>query len=176
MITYRKLSLQEIDRELFSQFHRKQEVTRCWRKVEGEWVVKDIAFTDDWTEQDYAFLVSCLRNTLSAMGLVAGAFYEGKLKGFVSVESARFGSESQYVDLSSLHISQDMRRRGIGKNLLCLAKEYAKEQGAKKLYISAHSAVESQAFYRSMGCVEAKEYNLAHVEKEPCDCQLECEV
>lgn len=176
MITYRKLSLQEIDRELFSHFDRKQEVTKCWRKVEGEWVVKEIAFIDDWTEKDYAFLVSCLKNTLATMGLVAGAFYEGKLKGFVSVEAARFGGELQYVDLSSLHISQDMRRRGIGKNLFCFAKEYAKEQGAKKLYISAHSAVESQAFYRSMGCVEAKEYNLAHVEQEPCDCQLECEV
>ena len=32
-------------------------------------------------------------------------------------------------------------------------KEWAKQKGAKKLYISAHSAVESQAFYKSMGCV-----------------------
>ena len=30
-------------------------------------------------------------------------------------------------------------------------KEWAKQKGAKKLYISAHSAVESQAFYKSMG-------------------------
>ena len=48
------------------------------------------------------------------------------------------------------------------------------ENGAGKLYISAHSAVESQAFYKSMGCVEAGEYNPEHVEKEPYDCQLEC--
>lgn len=49
----------------------------------------------------------------------------------------------------------------------------AKENGAKKLYISSHSAIESQNFYKSLGCVEAKEYNKAHVENEPCDCQLE---
>ena len=36
---------------------------------------------------------------------------------------------------------------------------------SKKLYISAHSAVESQEFYRSMGCIEATEYNQSHVEK-----------
>ena len=47
------------------------------------------------------------------------------------------------------------------------------EKGAGKLYISAHSAVESQAFYKAMGCVEAKEINAAHAEKEPFDCQLE---
>lgn len=34
--------------------------------------------------------------------------------------------------------------------------------------------VESQAFYKRMGCVEAAEYDRAHIEKEPCDCQLEC--
>lgn len=45
--------------------------------------------------------------------------------------------------------------------------------GAQALYISAHSSVESQAFYKAMGCVEAKEYQAFHVEKEPCDCQLE---
>ena len=43
-----------------------------------------------------------------------------------------------------------------------------------KLYISAHSAVESQAFYKAMGCVEAEVYHQGHVEEEPYDCQLEC--
>ena len=46
----------------------------------------------------------------------------------------------------------------------------------KKLYISAHSAVESQAFYHKMGCAEAAVYNQSHVETEPYDCQLECKV
>ena len=54
------------------------------------------------------------------------------------------------------------------------AKEWAKKKGAGKLYISAHSSVESQAFYRAMGCMEAEVYNSKHVEEEPCDCQLEC--
>lgn len=35
------------------------------------------------------------------------------------------------------------------------------------------SFVESQAFYKAMGCREAEEYNKEHVEIEPCDCQLE---
>ena len=101
---------------------------------------------------------------------------EGGLKGFISVEPALFGGEQQYLDLSSLHVSEDMRRTGIGRSLFSTAKTWAKKQGARKLYISAHSAVESQAFYKAMGCIEAKVYHQGHVEAEPCDCQLECEI
>ena len=65
-------------------------------------------------------------------------------------------------------------KKGNRQNTFFAAKEWAKQKGAKKLYISAHSAVESQAFYKSMGCVEAEVYNKKHVEDEPYDCQLEC--
>lgn len=90
------------------------------------------------------------------------------------MESALFGGEQKYLDLSSIHISEDMRNKGIGTTLFLAAKEWAKNNGARKLYISAHSAVESQAFYKKMGCVEAEVYNQELVEKEPYDCQLEC--
>ena len=40
-------------------------------------------------------------------------------------------------------------------------------------YISSHSALESQAFYAAMGCVDAVETNRQHVEAEPFDRQLE---
>lgn len=65
-----------------------------------------------------------------------------------------------------------MRRKGIGKTLFLVAADWAGKQG-EKLYISAHSAVEGQAFYCPMGCVEASGYNQKHVETEPYDCQLE---
>ncbi len=174
MIQYRVLSAEEICLELFQDFIRRQIVTKCWRKEDGQWVIKDAPFVDDWTEEDYRVLVSCLKNTVLTNGFVYGAFYDGKLKGFASVEAEIFGGEHRYCDLSSIHISEDLRHRGIGKTLFLAAKEWAKERGGKKLYISAHSAVESQAFYKAMGCVEAKVYNMNHVEAEPYDCQLEC--
>lgn len=176
MICYRRLDSEEICIALFSKFQRRQIVTDCWRKEHGAWVIKRAPFIDDWSEEDYRELVRCLKNTAETGGLVYGAFVNGELKGFVSVEGARIGSKLQYMDLSSIHVSQDMRGQGIGRKLFSAAKEFAKENNAKKLYISAHSAVESQAFYQAMGCVEAEEYHLEHVEKEPFDCQLECEV
>ena len=125
-------------------------------------------------EEEFQTLVSCLQNTIRTGGFVYGAFYEGNLKGFTSVESELFGGAQQYLDLSCIHVSEDMRGKGIGETLFAAAKDWAKKHGARKLYISGHSAVETQAFYKKMGCVETELYNEAHVEKEPCDCQLEC--
>lgn len=175
MVVYKKLHESEIERELFFHFIRRQAVNDCWRRAEdGTWCVKSDPFIDDWSEADYQFLVDCLKNTVRTGGLVTGAFSGGKLKGFVSVEPQLFGEENQYLDLTSIHVSEDMRGCGIGRALFAEAKKWAKEHGARKLYISAHSAVESQAFYKAMGCVEAQEYQREHVEKEPYDCQLEC--
>ena len=106
-------------------------------------------------------------------GVVFGAFLEGQLKGFASVETEKKKKNQEYMDLSSIHVSEDMRGHGIGKQLFQLAAAWAKSNGGEKLYISAHSAVESQAFYHAMGCVEAVEYKKEHVEQEPYDRQLE---
>lgn len=172
----RTISAQELDMALFSEFHRHQQVNQCWRKVHNEWIVIDNPFTEDWGEQEYRFLVECLQNTIATGGVVYGAFLDGKLKGFASVENTFFGSHRQYLELSSIHVSEECRRLGMGRELMDAAKAWAKRQGAQKLYISAHSAVESQAFYQAMGCREAEEYNQSSVEKEPCDCQLELPV
>lgn len=109
-------------------------------------------------------------------GFVFAAFCDGTLKGFASVEPALFGGEQGYLDLSCIHVSEDARGKGIGKALFLAAEDWARARGGRKLYISAHSAVESQAFYKAMGCVEAEKYHQGHVEAEPYDCQLECEL
>ena len=176
MIQYRRLEADEINRELFRQFIRHQEVTKCWRKENGQWVIRDAPFVDDWTEEEFQKLAQLLKRTVDRGGFVCAAFWEGVLKGFVSVEAGIFGGEERYLDLSSIHVSEDMRGKGIGKVLFAAAKKWARENGAGKLYISSHSAVESQAFYKAMGCVEAKVYHSGHVAQEPFDCQLECEV
>ena len=161
MAEYRPLAADEIDRELFRSFIRRQVVVKCWRRDEaGGWVVRDDPFIDDWSEEDYHALASCLRNTVQTGGVVYAAFVGGVLKG--------------YLDLTNIHVSQDMRGGGMGRALFRLARDWARAHGARKLYISAHSAVETQAFYRSLGCVEAEVYHQGHAEAEPFDCQLEC--
>ncbi len=172
-INYQKLSKNEIELSLFSCFDRYQEVTKCWRKENEEWVLRDISFTEQWGSDEYEYLVDCLKNTIETGGTVLGALKNKTLVGFASLENHFFGSTKEYLQLSSIHISYDNRGKGIGKTLFDLICKRAKKMGAKKLYISAHSSQETQAFYKAMGCVEAKEYNESLVVKEPYDCQLE---
>lgn len=186
-IFYRTLQADEICRELFRDFIRHQNVEKCLRKENGAWVVQDAPFVDHWSESDYQFLIDCLKNTLRTGGLVYGSFCAQPyaedvcrrsgactLKGFVSVESTLFGGAQGYLDLSSIHVSEDMRGKGIGKTLFHTAKDWARKKDAKKLYISSHSAIETQAFYKAMGCVDAQVYDQRHVAQEPYDRQLEC--
>ena len=173
MIQYRDLSPGELSPELFAAFVRRQVVTDCWRREGEEWVIRKAPFIDDWSAEDIQTLVSCLRNTLNTGGLVRAAFLGGALKGFVSVEPTLFGGEHRYLDLSSIHVSQELRGSGTGRALFSAAADWARARGAKKLYISAHSAVETQAFYRGLGCVDAQLHDPRHMEAEPFDCQLE---
>ena len=71
MIQYRRLQEQEINRALFMDFVRRQTVTDCWRKENGAWTIKNDPFTDDWSEEDYGFLVRCLKHTAAAGGFVS---------------------------------------------------------------------------------------------------------
>lgn len=172
-VIYKKLKEEEINEELFSKFDRYQEVKRCWRKDGDKWRLEDVPFIEQWGKEEYRFLVKCLKNTIRTNGVVVGAFDNGILVGFVSIESKFFGSHKEYLQLSSIHVSYERRGRSIGKELFIISIQEAKLLGAKKLYISAHSSEESQAFYKVMGCVEAEEYNKEIASQEPCDCQLE---
>ena len=94
---YRELTENEICRDLFSHFIRRQKVVKCWRRDGGKWVIKDDPFIDDWSEADYGILIACLKNTAATGGLVYGFFCDGKLKGFASVESALSGTARNYL-------------------------------------------------------------------------------
>ena len=173
VISYKLLGETELNESLFVKFNRYQIVNKCWRKENGEWILKDIAFTEQWGSNEYKYLIKCLQNSMKSGGTVYGAFYNNTLIGFASIENEFLGSKKEYLQLSSIHTSYEYRSRGIGKKLFSLICRQAKELGAKKLYISAHSSQETQAFYKAMGCIEAVEYNDKLVAEEPCDCQLE---
>ncbi len=175
-IEYRNLTAEEIDINLFRAFRRRQVVTDCFRRENGEWVIKSDPFIDEWSTQDYGEVILSLRKTASSGGMVYGAFRNGELKGFAAVEGTLTGKRRQYADLTFIYVSEELRGHGIGKELFSAAKRFALEKHAEKLYISAHSAVESQLFYKAMGCTEAEEYDEDHVKREPYDCQLECAV
>jgi len=172
-ITYRALEPSEISAARFAGFERYQEVKRCWRKVRGVWTLQDIAFVEQWGAPELELLAAHVAETLRNGGTLWGAFDGARIAGFAALEREPLGPQGRYRQLSMLHVSRESRGRGLGRALLSLAAERARQLGADTLYISAHSSEESQAFYKAMGCMEAAWVCDRLAALEPCDCQLE---
>ena len=172
-ITYGKISDNNFSLTSLDRFDCRQEVRECWRRVDGRWKLLPIAYTEDWNAAQRRSMAEALLRSLRAGGLAYGAWAADRVVGFALLDKNRFGSAGQYVDLAEFYVSQPFRGRGIGRVLFRMAGEGAKALGASRLYISAHSARESIAAYRALGCVEAEEINWPLARKEPCDVQLE---
>lgn len=121
-------------------------------------------------------VIESLKDCTLGGGIVVGSFINGSLVGFANIEGRLFGKNKEYVELSYIHVTNELRGRNIGRKIFKLCCEKARELGAKKLYIGAHPSEETQGFYTSIGCVYAKEINEKIYNREPLDIQLECEI
>ena len=173
------LSIQNLTPEQISDstlfgFNRHQEVTHCWRQTADGLVLKPVEFVETWSREDLARVATELKQTATSGGAVISAtINDERIIGFASVERQAFGESLEYLQLSQLHVSGPFRGSGVGRELFTKAANAARDWGAAKLYISAHSSESSIAFYRALGCVDAKFINSALAELEPFDVQLE---
>lgn len=173
MICIEKLTTGNFRVDSLDTFLRHQVVTECWRKTNGQWALQPIAFVEDW---DLEKLRANAREILEGLGiglLGYGAFEDGRLAGFITLDPKPLGSRGQYRQLIAFQVSREHRGQGLGRRLFARLCEEAKHLGAEKLYISAHSSRESQAAYRALGCVEAQEIIPAIAREEPFDVQME---
>lgn len=173
-IDIKELSLKNLHVGLLKDMNRYQQVTKCLRVENNKKVIKDICFTEQWDDVEKEKIVSEeIKETLVHHGSLIGAFDKDKLVGFALLDGKTIGPKGDYIQLLHLHVSYDYRGEGIGKRLFESCAIKARDKGVKKLYISGHSAVETQAFYKSVGCQDATWLYDQQVELEPCDCQLE---
>lgn len=172
-IEIRLLCMTDLHTAALQKFNRYQVTNRVLRKENDRYYYKDDHFIESWDEQKKEQVVQSLHQCILAGGIVAGAFADGNLVGFANIERNFFGTDNEYLELSYIHVSYEYRRHGIGRRLFSLCCKYAKELGAKKLYIAAHPSVETQSFYKSMGCTFAVEINKEILAKEPLDIQME---
>ena len=172
-ITYHPLADKNFNLYSLDNFVRRQDVKECWRRANGSLTLLPIAYIEDWTLEERRETAKEILKELENGGLAYGAFCGNEIVGFASLQAAFFGSHKQYMDLALFYVSEPFRQKGIGKELFHIACRGAREAGAQKLYISAHSAKDSMAAYYRLGCVEAAEINQAMAEKEPCDVQME---
>ena len=172
-ISYQRLSSDNFSVNSLDDFIRHQEVKECWRREEGSLVLKPVSYVEDWDISKRRSIAGEITDCINGHGFAYGAFSENKVVGYICVSGKPFGSEKQYIELTLFHVSEPYRRMGIGRELFRLACDKARQRGAKKLYISAHSSRESQCAYRRLGCVEAEEINSEIAENEPFDIQME---
>lgn len=172
-IRYKKLHHENFDGHLLDEFRRHQTITECWRKVDGELKLTPNKFTEDWSVEKCREVAAGISYRLEKDLSAFGAFCGNRLVGFVTIEHEIFGMSAKYVNLEQFQVSQDFRGKGIGRKLFVLACSEAKNLGAQKFYISAHSSKESQAAYKALGCVLAVEINEKMAAEEPFDIQME---
>ncbi len=173
IIKYEKLNTENFSLTSLDNFQRYQEVFYCWRKTDGEYKLRPVHYIEDWDLCERRKLAERILKGIIGGCLAYAATLNGEIVGFAFLENKLFGSKKQYIDLAEFYVSKPQRRLGIGKKLFEMACNGAKGLGAKKMYISAHSAEESIAAYKSYGCVMAEEINFVLAEKEPCDLQME---
>ncbi|WP_108672487.1 GNAT family N-acetyltransferase [Peribacillus acanthi] len=172
-IEFRKIKIDELNNQILQKFNRFQETSQVWYKEDDEYRIKEDHFEERWDEEKKIQVIQALRECILSGGIVFGAFEDQKLVGFANVEGELFGSKKEYVELPYIHVSNELRGSGIGKKLFYLCCEGARELGAKKLYIAAHPSIETQHFYKSVGCGYAVEINEKILAKEPLDIQME---
>lgn len=171
--SYEKLGEANFNAASLDGFQRRQEVFRCWRKTDDGYKLAPVHYVEDWDLTERRQLAQRILKTVSDGGLAYGAIKNGEVIGFALLDGALFGSKNQYIDLAEFYVSTPYRGMGVGKRLFAAACDGARELGAAKLYISAHSAEDSISAYKSYGCTFAEEINARLAEKEPCDLQLE---
>lgn len=172
-VEYRQLNSKNFTNHSLDDFIRHQQVSECWRNVEGAWNLVPISFEENWSLEQCREIAADVAVHMENDQTAFGAFEGDKLVGFITLSHNVFGNTAKYLELVCFQVSEPYRGKGIGKILFQQACEEAQRLGAEKLYISGHSSKESQAAYKALGCVHAKEINQKLAEEEPFDVQLE---
>ncbi|XFA99025.1 GNAT family N-acetyltransferase [Candidatus Izemoplasma sp. B36] len=174
MIIYQNLKPKKIHEDLLDGFIRNQTTYRVKYLEDGVLKEKEDQFTENWNQSRLREISNGMKNIVLKGGKLIVAKKKGKVIGFACLENEMFNDG--YLNLDIIQVSKPYRRQGIGKQLFLLIEKEAKKLKAKKLYISGHPNIHTQAFYKKMGCVLAKQINQELYENEPLDIHLEKEL
>ena len=165
----KKVPEHKITKDFLKGYKRHQVTEKVLFLNNGVLEEKKDAFTEEW-EQNKLEMVSMYLKKHAKKGCVYAAYSGKHVIGFASIESHLFGD---YINMSYLHTDERYRGEGIGRELIYFIGLEAIKLGGKKLYISAHPAVDTQKFYFSVGCELAENVNMKLHSIEPLDIQLE---
>ncbi len=109
-------------------------------------------------------------------GVFYGAFDNTRLVGVAVLDSRFIGQNKDQLQLTLLHVSRDYRDQGVGTMLFELARQKARERGARALYVSATPSEHTINFYLGRGCAPTLEPDPDLFALEPDDIHLVCPI
>lgn len=173
-IIIRKLEPCDFREDLLDRYDRYQEINKIWWYEDDRKTVKDVSFIENWSnEKKQNEVLLELKEIDGHGGYVFGAYDESDLIGFAALGGDFLDAHHEYIQVIQMQVSYGYRGKGIGKRLFQCCIEQALLLGARKLYISGHPSIETQAFYTTLGCVDAVWIDSKLKALEPYDCHLE---
>ena len=171
-MNFRLINRDEIEK--LRKIDRSEIITHIYHYVNGKLLLREEYYNLlGWDQTELNNLLKRLYIIFDRGGTFYGAFNNSSMIGLVSLNNQFIGKNKDQLQIVSLHVSKNFRKKGIGKALFDIAKEKAKKLGAKKLYISATPSKNTVEFYMQLGCKLAKEINKELFELEPEDIHLE---
>lgn len=171
MIRLRQLAKDDLHDDFLKGYIRYQETKKLVRVVDGKLTVIPEYFVETWNSDKLTEISRYLKQCIIDGGKVVAIMKKDRCIGFANVENKTY--QDRYFAVHYCHISKPYRNKGLGKKLFNKLVEVSKSLGVNKLYISSHPAIETQAFYKSVGCVSASTIVTELYEIEPLDIQLE---
>ncbi|MHA2227175.1 MAG: GNAT family N-acetyltransferase [Candidatus Hodarchaeales archaeon] len=169
---YRQLIKEEINR--IAEIDRSEVIDYIYYLRNGKLaLVKEYWNLQRWNEEQIQKHSDSLLRIFNRGGYLLGAFDNSKVAGIIVLDNEFIGRHSDQLNLAGLWISKQYRRKGVGKTLVELVKNKAREMGAKKLYVSATPSQNTVIFYLNRGFKLAEEINEYLFELEPEDIHME---
>ena len=155
-VTVRILSPEDLKEDLLDGFSHRTRITEIWVREGNALVLRPTDRIREWSDEKKRWIALWLRDQTEDGGAAFGAFEDGKLVGFASVDGPLTEGSPRYANLTLLFVDDARQRRGIGSLLFEAACGSARQKGADRLFISAVPSRETIAFYTARGCRKAE--------------------
>jgi len=171
ILDYRLLERSEL--ALLGEIDRKEIVNEVYYFRDNKLqIVNEFYNIEGWDLKELHEYIDRLQDIYDRNGTIYGAFDNKTIVGLGALESKFIGRNNEQLKLDMLYISNNYRKKGIGKNMVNLLSKKAKELNAKSIYISATPFKNTVDFYFAMGAKLTNEINKDLYELEPYDIHM----
>ncbi len=169
----RDLTRDEIER--IWTIDRAEEIDGIYSLRNGALVLEPKQITvHGWSSKKAAIYTPQFYACYDRGGLFTGAFDGETLAGVAVVDTVWRGTQADLLQLDFLHVSRPYRGQGLGQRLFAQAQAFARQRGARGLYISAIPSRHTVTFYQSLGCQVLVEPDPELFAREPEDIHFVC--